>query len=230
MQELLYLVPRIPFPPSHGRKARSYHMLEHLLKRYRVHIGTFIDDPADLRYADLVRRMCAESFICALRPLPARIASLSGFFLAQALTLPYYRDAAMQRWVDQLLRRRPIKHIMVRSSAMAQYVLHARGMHRVVDIEELEATKWRHFAPDLPWPLSAICQREAGRLLDLDRKVAREFDAAVLMSRSAAGIFRERAPESADKLWHVCDGVDGEARGRRSRPTLRHARYAGYSG
>lgn len=44
MQNLLYLVHRIPYPPNKGDKIRSYHVLKHLSQSYRIHLGTFIDD------------------------------------------------------------------------------------------------------------------------------------------------------------------------------------------
>ena len=55
---LLYLVHRIPYPPRKGDKVRSYHQLKYLAERYRVHLGTFVDDPADLEYIENVRSMC----------------------------------------------------------------------------------------------------------------------------------------------------------------------------
>ena len=47
MQDILYLTHRIPYPPNKGDKIRSWHILKHLAQRYRVHLGTFVDDPDD---------------------------------------------------------------------------------------------------------------------------------------------------------------------------------------
>ena len=55
MRSLLYLVHRLPYPPNKGDKVRSYHLLRHLAKRHRVFLGTFVDDPDDLRHVDVVR-------------------------------------------------------------------------------------------------------------------------------------------------------------------------------
>ena len=46
MEPLLFLVHRIPFPPNKGDKVRSFHLLEFLASRYRIHLGTFVDSPA----------------------------------------------------------------------------------------------------------------------------------------------------------------------------------------
>ena len=50
MDDVLYLVHRIPFPPNKGDKIRSFHILKHLAERYSVHLGTFVDDPIDNQY------------------------------------------------------------------------------------------------------------------------------------------------------------------------------------
>jgi hypothetical protein len=37
---VLYLVHRLPFPPDKGDKVRSYHLLQALAARHRVHLGS----------------------------------------------------------------------------------------------------------------------------------------------------------------------------------------------
>src|SRR5260221_11859907 len=166
MQDLLYLVHRIPYPPNKGDKVRSYHLLQHLLKCYRVHLGTFVDDPDDWRHTGVMCRLCVDTCIRPLNPRLASLRSLTGLLSAQALTLPYYRDAVLQRWVDRTLARHSIKHIVVYSSAMAQYVMHARAAHRVADFVDVDSDKWRQYAAGKPWPLAGIYRRETVRLLE----------------------------------------------------------------
>src|SRR5271167_2631220 len=47
MRDILFLSHRIPYPPDKGDKIRSWHILQHLLRRYRVHLGCLVDDKAD---------------------------------------------------------------------------------------------------------------------------------------------------------------------------------------
>ena len=44
MEDLLFLAHRIPYPPDKGDKIRSYHILKHLARGYRIHLGAFVDD------------------------------------------------------------------------------------------------------------------------------------------------------------------------------------------
>lgn len=210
MEHLLFLSHRIPFPPNKGDKVRSWHWLKHLAQRYRVHLGTFVDDEQDWQHVDKLRHLCGESFFVPLQPSSARLKSLSGLLFGQPLTLPYYRDAALQEWVNLILDTRPVEHILVYSAAMAQYAMPARDKHRVADFVDVDSDKWRQYARTAPWPLSAIYRREAKCLLRYERRVAAEFDASVFVSKAEAELFRRLAPESAGKVCHVDNGVDGD--------------------
>ena len=64
MDDLLFLSHRIPYPPNKGDKLRSYHVLKHLATRYRVHVGTFVDDPADRQYVDAIRALAGGDTLC----------------------------------------------------------------------------------------------------------------------------------------------------------------------
>ena len=41
-------------------------MLNYFAANWRVHLGTFVDDPEDWQYTDLVRDKCEDSCIVAL--------------------------------------------------------------------------------------------------------------------------------------------------------------------
>ena len=122
MARILFLSHRIPYPPNKGDKIRSYHLLKHLSHRYRVHLGTFIDDRNDWQHVEKVRSLCAETCFVDLSPRMARVRSLGGLFSGQPLTLPYYRNGRLQTWVNEVLHTLRIRNILVFSSAMAQYV------------------------------------------------------------------------------------------------------------
>src|SRR5207245_8785007 len=46
METLLFLAHRLPYPPNKGDKVRSHHLLRHLAQRYRIVLGSCIDEPA----------------------------------------------------------------------------------------------------------------------------------------------------------------------------------------
>ena len=210
MDELLYLVHRFPYPPNKGDKIRSYHLLKHLSQSYRIHLGTFIDDEKDLEYFDTVKALCDETCLVNLRPAFARLRGLYGLISNQPLTLPYYADRQLQEWVNSVLERRPIKSILIFSSAMAQYVSHAHRRRRVIDFVDIDSDKWKQYAATARWPMNWIYGRESRLLLGYERQIAQEFDSATFVSEAEASLFRQLAPEAASKVSHFNNGVDSD--------------------
>lgn len=207
MEDLLFLAHRIPYPPDKGDKIRSWHMLRHLSTRWRVHLGAFVDDPADWSHEAVLGKVCADVCLRPLHPRSGRLRSLSGLLTGEALTLPYYRDAVLQRWVDAKLKA-GMGAIVVYSSAMAQFVMAAQDVRRVMDFVDIDSDKWRQYAPTKTWPLSWLYAREGRKLLEWERRVAQAFDASLFVSQAEARDFHRMAPESVMKVGHFNNGVD----------------------
>jgi sugar transferase (PEP-CTERM/EpsH1 system associated) len=208
VKHLLLLVHRIPYPPNKGDKLRSYHLLKYLAQEYRIHLGTFVDAEEDWQYVDEVKKICRDSYFAPLDGRTARLKSLRGILTGQALTLPYYFDRGLQEWVNEKLAFVPLKHALVFSSPMAQYLPTTSNMTRVADLVDVDSDKWAQYAKSKAWPLSWIYRREAERLLAFERQVARNFDATVLVNEREAELFKHLAPESADRITHANNGVD----------------------
>ena len=207
MEDLIFLAHRIPYPPDKGDKIRSWHMLRHLARDWRVHLGAFVDDPADWEHVDVLKGVCTDVCLRSLHPRSGKLRSLTGLATGKALTLPYYQDAILERWVQAKLAS-GIRAVVVYSSAMAQFVLHADGARRIMDFVDIDSDKWRQYAPTKPWPLSWLYAREGRKLLEWERRVAQVFDASLFVSEAEARDFRRLAPESGQKVGYFNNGVD----------------------
>ena len=209
MDDLLLLVHRIPYPPNKGDKIRSYHLLKHLAQHYRVHLATFVDDDDDWQHRGRVEALCASSHFARLNPKLARVRSLGALLGNRSLSLDYYRDAALARWVDATVRENKIKRVLVFSSPMAQYA-NVAGARCVVDFCDVDSDKWRQYAEKKSWPMSALYAHEARQLLRYERKVAAQTDAALFVSKPESDLFKQLAPEVAAKTGFFNNGVDTE--------------------
>jgi sugar transferase (PEP-CTERM/EpsH1 system associated) len=207
---ILYLVHRLPWPPDKGDKVRSYHLLHHLVSRHRVFLGTFVDDPADMIHLDTVRALCAGSHIARLDPREAKIRSLRGLWRGEPLTLGYYRDGGLQRWVETVLERERIDAAVVFSSSMAQYVERTPGLPLLVDFVDVDSAKWSQYAQRHRWPMSWIYRREGRRLLAYERSVARVARRSYFVTDREAELFVQQAPESAAVVEAMANGVDAD--------------------
>lgn len=163
---LLLLVHRIPFPPNKGDKIRSYHLLRHLAARHEVYLGAFVDDPQDWQYEAELARLCKQVKLVGLDPGKRKLASLSGLLTGDALSVPYYRNAELQRWVDDTITAQGINKAVVFSSTMAQFVSgpgHA-GLRRIADLCDVDSDKWRQYAQGKRPPMRWVYAREARTL------------------------------------------------------------------
>ena len=210
MAKILYLVHRLPYPPNKGDKVRSYHLLKHLAQRHEVYLATFVDDPEDEQYLPLLKRLCVEVFATRLNPATAKMASLRGLFSGEALTLPYYRDAGMARWVSELAQRVGLDASVVFSSSMAQYATSLEGVPMLVDFVDVDSAKWTEYAQAHAWPMSWLYRREGRQLLDFERRVAERASCSFFVTEKETALFRRLAPQCTGPVEAMCNGVDAE--------------------
>jgi len=209
MEELLFLVHRIPYPPNKGDKIRSFHLLKHLSQRFVVHVGAFVDDPDDWQYAQALTDMVSGSVeLLPLNPRMAKLQSLKGLLSGEPLTLPYYRKSEMRDWVTRILAEYPVHQAVVFSSGMAQYLEPYPNLRRIVDFVDIDSDKWRQYAGRKTWPMSWLYRREARTLLAYERHIAGSFDAATFVSSAEAELFRQQAPECASRVGYYNNGVN----------------------
>ena len=232
MNDLLYLVHRIPFPPRKGDKVRSFNFLKHLSRSYRVHLAAFIDDRADLEHCDAVREMCTSAEFDRIRPRFAKAMSLRALASGDPLTVKYFASRRIERWVHQVMQRNQIQRVLVFSSSMAPFVapylsdrvrrgvvapstsrasgFWRHGVRSVIDFVDVDSEKWLSYGESHSGPVGVLYRREAHQLLSFEREMAHCFDASVFVSEDEAALFRRKAPEAAPRVHAVANGVDAE--------------------
>lgn len=203
---ILYLCHRIPFPPDKGDKIRSFHQIESLGARHRVHVATFVDSAEDERHVPELRERCA-SLVVDRRTSTTNLTRAAGALLTgDAFSVACFRSSRIARWVDRTLREEGIDLALVFSSGMAQYVERAEGITRVIDFVDVDSEKWRAYAARDRGPLRLIYAREADLLLRHDARIAHAFDQSLFVSETEAALFRERT--GAANVTAIPMGVD----------------------
>jgi sugar transferase (PEP-CTERM/EpsH1 system associated) len=209
VSDLLFLAHRIPYPPNKGDKIRSWNFLRHLARNRRVHLGCFIDDPADHAHVQVLRDICGECCFVDLQPRRSRLLSARGLLTGAPLTLPYYASGELSAWVHGVVDRFRPQQFFFFSSAMAQFdVPTAYPARRVIDIVDVDSQKWTEYAGRQRWPLSWVYAREGRTLLQFERDTARHMDASLFVSPAETRLFASLAPEAVGKLHAINNGVD----------------------
>ena len=211
MEPLLYLCHRIPYPPDKGDKIRSWHVLRWLAERYRVCLGAFVDDPSDFAHEPVLRELCADVCLRPLRPLPARLRSLGALVGSGPMSLRYYADGALRRWVREVAARESVAAAIAFSSPMAQYLEGLPSLRvRIADVVDVDSEKWAAYARERRGPSAWIYRREARTLLRWEARVARSFDASLFVSEAEADLFRRLVPVPGGRVRAIANGVDCE--------------------
>ncbi|MGM9479714.1 TIGR03087 family PEP-CTERM/XrtA system glycosyltransferase [Roseateles sp. NT4] len=208
--KILYLVHRLPYPPNKGDKVRSYHLLKHLAARHEVHLGTFIDDPDDEQHLPRVQALCKSMHAARLSPRSAKLLSLRGLLSGEALSLPYYRDAGLQAWVEETARRVGFDAVVVFSGVMAQYTGGLKHVKTLVDFVDVDSAKWRDYAPEHAWPMSWLYRREFAKLLGFEQRVADAAACSFFVTDNEVALFRELSPGHQLRLAALGNGVDAD--------------------
>jgi len=208
MRDLLFLCHRIPYPPDKGDKIRAYHLIEHLRARFRVHLGCFIDDPADAAHLPALRGIVASLGCFPLDPRRARLRALWRCRPGMPLLTGYFHDRALAGWVRATARERQIDQVVVFSAAMAQYADQLSGMPKLLDFVDIDSEKFAAYGRSSAWPKRLVWAREGRTLLAYERAAVRRFDRSLFVSEAEREQFTLLAPESEALTMAIGNGVD----------------------
>lgn len=221
---LIFISHRIPYPPDKGEKIRGYHLITHLAKSYRVHLGCLIDDPGDWEHVAYLRTICAEVAAFGIDRRMQKLKALARLRPGRPLMLDYYFHPGLRRWVDRTAAREPVEILYIFCAAMAPYALHLERGSRVLDMVDVDSQKWALYAQKARGPMRRLWDREARTLLAFERHAALACDPTFFVTEAEMQLFAALAPETADRLTWIENGVDSD----RFSPTVAFA--SPYSG
>jgi sugar transferase (PEP-CTERM/EpsH1 system associated) len=210
LASLLFLTQRIPYPPTKGEKIRALQILHHLRRSFDIHLGTIVDDPADLPHIPTVQALCAGSHFATIDRARAKRSCLTGLLTGEPLSVTFYRDRGLAAWVRHTLQSVQPEAIVVCSSNMAPYVLDLpnRARVRLVDLADVDSEKWRAYAEQGRGPMAWVHRREWHKTAALEARIARECDWSTFVSPQEAALFAGQHPAETGKIRSVSNGVD----------------------
>jgi len=202
VRDLLFLAHRVPFPPDRGDKIRSYHVLRHLAREWRVHLCAFAEHEADFDPPLAFRDLLASCHIVRrTRLMP--VAAIQALAKGEPISLPAFAHPDMARAAARVRADHRVAATYIFSGQMAQY----RGPEpTVMDMVDVDSAKFAAMAPKARWPMRAMLTREAKRLGDYERGVAREVDATLFVSEAEAALFR--AGGGQGRIVAIENGID----------------------
>ncbi len=210
----------MPYPPIKGEKIRALQILKYLVQRYDVHLGCLIDDVSDAQHVDAIRSMCRGIHVAPLNRKVAKLTCLHGFLTGEALSVSFFHDRGLMRWVRDVVETVRPSVIFVNSGNMAPYVFGLpKRETRICDLEDVDCEKWRAYADTKTGPMRLVYRREWRKVGALERRIADEFDVCSFVSEAEASLFARLIPNCAAQIRGIGSGVDH----RYFDPALAHA-------
>ena len=235
--EILFISHRMPFPPDRGDKIRSHHVLKRLAALAPVHVATFADDERDLA-EEVELAAIARSYRLVRRVKPLVLAGLQSLLKREPVSLPAFANVELARYVEQVLRERPIATIYVFSGQMGQYIPDWFKGRIVFDFVDVDSAKFEAYAERDTGLRRWINAREARLLRAEEERQACRASVSLLVTPEETALFRALlSPPAAvqcDVQTLLC-GIDSKHFDRTSvRPEPRLAESPGprllYSG
>jgi sugar transferase (PEP-CTERM/EpsH1 system associated) len=210
-RNILFLSHRLPYPPNKGDKIRSHALLAHLAARGTVHLGCFVDDRSDLAHLDTVRQLAGgECHFEFVGPTAKAIRSAGALVSGKAITVASFASTRLEAYLVRLFQKIDFDDVVVFGSAMAPYLFNdVFCPQRVLfDMVDVDSDKWRQYSMASSGFFRWLYAREAATLEEMERSAARLFGKTILVSEFEADTFRNIAPDYADKIGSLTNGVD----------------------
>ncbi|MFM5949560.1 MAG: TIGR03087 family PEP-CTERM/XrtA system glycosyltransferase [Novosphingobium sp.] len=189
--EILFLAHRMPFPPDRGDKIRSSHVLKHLAGLAPVHAATFAETAADLAQEPQLAGLCT-SHLLAKRSKPLPLAGAEALLRRQPVSLTAFHSPAIQAYVNEVLRERPIAAIYVFSGQMGQFVPDWFDGPVILDFVDVDSAKFDAYGAAGSGPKAWIDAREGRLLAAEEARLARRARHSLFVSEEEAALFRSR--------------------------------------
>ena len=200
--DILFLSHCVPNPPDKGEKIRSYHELNRLAAKYRVHLVCFAKSDSEMKDAWKLRDRCASVYAELLPQRRSLVRAAVRSIGGKCLMTSFYGSARMLQHVNSLTGRLPLLASLAYSSAAAQYA--PPEIPLVLDMVDVDSEKWLQYGR-MRWP-GMLYRLEGQRLRRREIDFANRAVCTFLSTWHEAGICRSFVPNADIRCLE--NGVD----------------------
>lgn len=213
---LVFLCQRIPYPPIKGERITSFNLLRHLVKHYRVFVGTFIDDPSDASGIPVLRDMVAGLYVGEVRKPWAYVQALPRWLAGEPISYAIFRDRRLKCWLDEVYaNQRPVA-VVTHSSNISAYAVDPFSQvstgapKRILHFADVDSEKFVAYAERSSGVKRWIFAEEARRVRREEQRLTDGADYVALVSDEEAELLRSVLDHNHDRVVTLPNGVDTE--------------------
>jgi len=224
---ILFLSALVPFPPQDGDRQRSFHLLQALASKHRVHLLCFYRTADERRQLEALKTVCASVAGVPISRSAIYANSLKTWLTPQPLNVGAFASAAMHSAVGEAMKKHQIDAVHAYRLRMAPYALGIKSAKRVLDYTDALTRYFQARAQQpAPWWKKIYLKREARVLAAYEPAVSRRFDAAFISSPDDQAVLKNLG--AADNIAVATNGVDTkQVRPQRKLPETKTVLFVG---
>lgn len=204
--KILCLTPRLPYPPDRGDRLRAFNVIRRLADEHELHLLSFIAFDAEQERLEALTPFCRSLHVVPLSQRRSAATVALNLWRPLPMQALYYRSAAMQRLVNETLRRQRFDAAYVHLFRMAPYLVRHDGLYRVVDLTDVISSEMARSVAYRGALSRLIYTLEWPRIRRYEQKVARDFEELWLVSQQDQQLLADQCP--AANIRVVPNGVD----------------------
>ena len=207
---LLFLTPRLPYPPNRGGEIIIFNFLRQLAARHEIALVTFYDRPEELAHRASLERYCARV------EMIRRPGKTDPLVLLR--TLGGWSYSISRHWSHELRARLQLvlaewqpALVQVETFVMGAYLPDCRGIPTVLHMHDVAWVMWDRLARVLPFYLRPLVTIEARRIRRDELAACRGASVCVPVSVTDQDRLSAATAEAPVGVRVVAPGVDSEA-------------------
>ena len=213
---VLFLMPRVSWPPQTGLMLRNYHLARALSRHAEVTCLTFADDAREVSDAERAELPPPpESWATQVVTVPRATAYTPGKILRGAVgpkpvTVLNYTTPAFSDALTQLLHTQHFDVVQIETSTLGAYLPVIRAAPNrplaVCDWHNIDSELMRRYSANAPLSRKFYAQLTARRIAQFERWTLENYDGHIACSERDAAQLRATTP--AARVLVIENGVD----------------------
>ena len=202
-KRLLFVAHRVPYPPDKGDRIRSFHEIHALSRHFRVTVLTYAHHADDWNHAKSLQPLCERVALLAVGRLGLLRGGLA-LLRGKSVTQGYFSGPQALSALSELSGSQPFDLAVGYCSSMMPLLLAAPAAARIMDLVDVDSSKWADYADASAWPLSWVYRREAAAVRELELQAIDRCDAVLLVSEAE----KRQLGAQGERILAVGNGVD----------------------
>lgn len=180
--KILFLANRTPYPPYRGDKLKIYNLAKRLKGRHELHLVTFAQSQEDFSYKEDLEKVFTSVHFIYLPKWQSALNCLAALWSATPLQVLYFRSAAMQKKLAELLRHEKFDAIHVQHLRLSPYLAHYKQVPRILDMPDAFSMYWQRRRDAAKNPLIKLFNGIEHRRLLQYETIMNEYDLSLVCS------------------------------------------------